>query len=200
MALLREKLLPVGVRGKLIVITASMVMALLGALLAPSARAQIQSSGEYELKAAFIYRIIGFVEWPGKPAAGAPLRVCVFGGNPFGTALDMLRGRKVDDHPIEVRLSDANTTTDGLRDCHVLFVASAGEKHLARVVALAREAGVFTIGDTEGFARRGIMLNFYIERDNVRFEINRDVARAGGIRLSSKLLSLARIIDPGAAD
>lgn len=192
MAFLKRKPLA-GVCGNFIAI----VMVFWFALLSPPLRAQAHLPGEYDLKAAFIYRIVGFVEWPSKSAADAPLRVCIFGGNPFGPALDALRGRKLADRPIEVRLSDA---TDGLRDCHVLFVAATGEKHLARIVALAREAGVLTVGDTEGFARRGVMLNFYVERDGVRFEVNRDVARAGGIRLSSKLLSLARIIEPGTTD
>lgn len=197
MALLTISGSPVGARGNPLAAVMAICLLCLLVLAPPPLYAQGHAPGEYDLKAAFIYRIAGFVDWPGKPAAGAPLRVCVLGGNPFGPALDALRGRVLGDRPIEVRVSDA---TDSLKDCHVLFVAAGAEKHLGRVAVLAREAGIFTVGDTEGFARRGVMLNFYIERDSVRFEINRDVARTSGIRLSSKLLSLARIVEPGAAE
>lgn len=150
--------------------------------------------GEYDLKAAFIYRIASFVEWPRRLPADAPLRLCVLGGNPFGPALDYLRGRKVDGHTFETRLV---SSSDNLNECHLLFVSPAGERYLDRLVALSREAGILTLSDTDGFAQRGVMLNFYVDRDSVRFEVNLGAARAGGVRISSKLLSLARIVESG---
>lgn len=160
------------------------------ALAALPVAAQPRPPSEPQLKAAFIHRIAGFIEWPKQTTA--PLRFCVLGGNPFGGALDAYRGRLVQNRPLEIRLAALG---DSLQECHLLFVPASVDKHLERIVALAREAGILTIGDTEGHAQRGIMLNFYPDRDRLRFEINLEALRRSGLKASSKLLELARIID-----
>lgn len=145
---------------------------------------------EYEIKAAFIYQIARLVEWPAN--VDAPMRLCILGADPFGAALDSIRGRPVGARSLEVALPDAGVP---LHECALLFVAAPAEKSLDRVVALSRGAGMLTIGDTEGFAQRGAMVNFFLDGDKVRFEINRNAVRQGGLRISSKLLSLARLVD-----
>lgn len=155
---------------------------------------------EYELKAAFIYQIARFVEWPsaGTPVnAGAPLRLCVLGGNPFGAALEPIRGKPVNERRMEVALLDVNADT---RECNMLFIAAPAERHLERIAALSRGSGMLTIGDTQGFAQRGAMVNFFPENGKVRFEVNLNAARLGGLKISSRLLSLARIVDSGIVD
>ncbi len=148
---------------------------------------------EYELKAAFIYQIARFVEWPpraGEPA-GAPLRLCVFGGNPFGPALETIRGKQVNGRRMEVSLLDMSADT---RECGLLFIAAPAEKHLERIAAISRGSGTLTMGDTEGFARRGAIVNFFAESGRVRFEINLEASRHTGLKISSQLLKLARIV------
>lgn len=147
-------------------------------------------STEYELKAAFIYQIAKFVDWP---PSNAPLRFCVIGGNPFGSALETIRGKLVNERKMEIRLLDMGAE---FHDCALLFVAAPAERHLDRVVALSRGAGMLTLGDSEGFAQRGAMVNFFAEQGKLRFEINLDAARQGGVKISSKLLALARIVEP----
>ncbi len=154
-------------------------------LTAPGAYA---APSEYELKAAFIYQVAKFVEWP---TSTAPLRLCVTGGNPFGAALETVRGKAVNVRKLEIVLLDAAADP---RECHLLFVAAGAERNLERINALARGAGILTIGDTDGFARRGVMVNFYLENDKVRFEVNLESARQGGLSISSRLLALARIV------
>ena len=144
---------------------------------------------EYDVKAAFVYQIAKFVEWP---PSNAPLRLCVLGGNPFGAALETIRGKAVNERKLEVALLSAGAD---IRECTVLFVANPAERHLERVIALARGAGMLTVGDSEGFARRGTMVNFFMESGKVRFEINQDAVRLGGLKISSRLLALARIVD-----
>lgn len=144
---------------------------------------------EYELKAAFIYQIAKFVEWP---QPNAPLRLCVLGGNPFGAALESIRGKPVNERKMEIRLLDAGAE---VHDCAMLFVSASAEKYLDRIAAMSRGAGLLTLGDTEGYAKRGVMVNFFPENGKIRFEINLDAARQGGLKISSKLLSLARIVD-----
>lgn len=144
---------------------------------------------EYEIKAAFIYQIAKFVDWP---ASNVPLRLCVVGGNPFGAALNTIRGKPVNERKLEVALLDTGADT---RECAMLFIAASAERHLERIAAISRGAGILTIGDTEGFAKRGAMVNFFLDNGKVRFEINLDAARQGGLQISSKLLSLARVVD-----
>ena len=144
---------------------------------------------EYDLKAAFIYQIAKFVEWP---SSSAPLRLCILGGNPFGASLESIRGKQINERKLEITLLDIGAN---IRECNVLFVATNADKYLERIVAVTRGAGTLTIADTDGFARRGAMVNFFLENAQVRFEINLDAARQGGVKISSKLLSLARIVD-----
>ena len=155
---------------------------------------------EYELKAAFIYQIAKFVEWPspntiantGAPVnAGTPLRLCVLGGNPFGRALDAIADKPINNRRMEVSLLDINADT---RKCAMLFIAAPAEKHLERIVALSRGTGMLTIGDMEGFAHRGVMINFFPEDSKIRFEINLEASLRAGLKISSQLLKLARIV------
>jgi len=148
---------------------------------------------EYELKAAFIYQIARFVEWPSPPGAltSAPLRLCVLGGNPFGQTLETIRGKPVNERRMEVSLLDMNADT---RECNLLFIAAPAERHLERIAALSRGSGMLTIGDTEGFAQRGAIVNFFLENGKIRFEINLETSRRAGLKISSQLLKLAHII------
>lgn len=164
-------------------------VALLLLLVLPPAHA---GPSEYEIKAAFIYQIARLIEWPQERVGGIPPRLCLQGGNPFGTALDSIRGRALNGREMDVALLDPGAD---LRGCTLLFIAAPAEKSLDRIVALSRDTGLLTLADTEGFAQRGAMVNFFLENGKVRFEINLEAARRGGLKISSKLLSLARIVE-----
>lgn len=149
---------------------------------------------EYELKAAFIFQIARFVEWPSSNTAvnaGEPLRLCVLGGNSFGAALSTISGKPIGERKMEVSLLDMDADT---RECAILFIAAPAEKHLERVIALSRGSGMLTIGDTQGFAARGVIVNFFPEDGKIRFEINPAASRRAGLKISSQLLKLARIV------
>lgn len=163
-------------------------LAILLLLMLPPAQA---GPSEYEIKAAFIYQIARFVEWPQRGESLSP-RLCLLGGNPFGSALDSIRDRLLEGRRMNVVLLDPSVD---LRGCTLLFIATPAEKFLDRIAALSRDAGLLTFADTEGFAQRGAMVNFFLENDKVRFEINLEAARRSGLKISSKLLSLARIVE-----
>jgi len=146
---------------------------------------------EYEIKAAFLYQITKFVEWPPSRSADPP-RLCLLGGNPFGAALEGIRGKPVGGRPLEV--TPIGPESD-IRRCTLLFIAAPAERSLERIVVLAHGAGILTFGDTEGFAQRGVMVNFLEEDGRVRFEIHLEAARRSGLKISSRLLSLARIVE-----
>lgn len=144
---------------------------------------------EYEVKAAFLYNILSFVEWP-VPAGRSTdaLRVCMLGAPGAASAFDGLNGRAVAGRKIEV-VHLASFADQGR--CSVLFIGSSEERTVRRIIRSLRGGGILSIGDTAGFGRQGVMINFYLDRNKVRFEVNAAAAREAGFIISSKLLKLA---------
>ena len=151
---------------------------------------------EYELKAAFLYNFVKFVEWPPEAFAGArsPLTICVYGEDPFGASLDgVVRGESLGERSLLVQRPE---TLEELRDCHVLFVSHSERQRMPEILARVEGAPVLTVGDTDGFLRAGGMINFVLEENKVRFLINQAAAERSGLRISSKLLRLAKGTPP----
>lgn len=146
---------------------------------------------EYEIKAAFIHNIAKFVEWPAAPHAASALKLCVLGSNPFGKALDTLRDKQVGEMRWE---PTAINSKSNLKGCGVLFIAASESGDLGRILDDLKGSTVLTLGDTDGYADQGVMVNFYLDGDKVRFEINLESANRAGIRLSSKLLKIGKVI------
>jgi hypothetical protein len=168
-------------------------MMLLGSALTAGAcmSAQAAAPTEYEVKAAFIYNIAKYVEWPAAVRTSGPLNLCILGRNPFGNALEALRGQPVGDKVWEVLPVQPNTN---LSKCGVLFIAASESNNLGQILDDLKNTVVLTIGDTNGYAEQGVMVNFYSEHNRVRFEINNDAAGRAGLKISSQLLKLARIV------
>lgn len=148
---------------------------------------------EYRIKAAFLYNFAKFTLWPTGSFVDseAPFRICVYGEDPFGAALESIAGKRVQGHRVEVaRPSDLDRDTS----CHLLFVSESEAPNLAPILAKLRLRPVLTVADMPGFADAGGIINLKInEEDKIRFEINLAGARLAGLRLSAKLLSLAEI-------
>jgi hypothetical protein len=163
-------------------------------LLLSRAPAQSPAAGEYQVKAAFLYNFAKFVEWPpgGFSDASAPLRICVLGQDPFGQELrnitneKTVNGRKLQiDQMVDVHLA---------RTCHILFIASSEKTQLNRILEGVRGSYVLTVGDTKGFAELGGMINFVLEKNRVQFEVNHKAAEQAGLKISSKLLNVAKLV------
>lgn len=156
------------------------------------ASADAESHGEYEVKAAFIHNFAQFVVWPpDEQDSSISMRLCILGADPFGNALNILSGKRVDDKAWDVRVI---STAAEARDCRVLFIAASESRRLQQILAEFDSKAVLTVGDGEGFAERGVIINFYMENRKVRFEINLDAASRAGLKISSQLLKLARIV------
>lgn len=168
---------------------------LLGAFVSEGARGQ--KVDEYQVKAAFLYNFAKFVEWPAQSfkTAADPISICVFGSNPFGSALDeatagkTVDGRRFVVHEVSEPASACN--------CHIVFVGASERKRFQAILGKLRSPGVLTVGDTEGFAAQGGVINFRLEGGKVRFEVNVEAAAQVHLRLSSKLLALAEIVKDG---
>ncbi len=156
--------------------------------------ARAQSHSEYEVKAVFLYNFAKFVEWP-REAAGAPdlpFAICVIGQDPFGENLEnAVRGKSINRRNVTLRrLREAREA----RTCQIAFISASERRHLRALLDSLDGADVLIVGDMEGFADQGGMINFTLDEDHVRFEVNVDAAARAGLKMSSKLLSLARIV------
>ncbi len=165
---------------------------LLGMLLASRARGQEME--EYQVKAAFLYNFAKFVEWPAQAfkTPRDPILICVLGRNPFGSALeDVIRGKSVEGRAFAFRLVE---DADGAGACQILFVGSSEAKRFHSLWRALKPAGILTVGDAQGFAAGGGVINFKLDAGHVRFQINPDAAEHAQLHISSKLLSLAEIV------
>lgn len=158
----------------------------------PLARAQAPS--EYEIKAAFLYNFAKFVEWPSDPSSNArdPIVVCIAGNDPFGEILDQtILYKTANGHPFMIqrfrRAEDA-------KYCQILFTSSSDQTYIRSVLAILKGSSVLTVGETEGFLRLGGIINFALEENQVRFEINVDAAERARLKISSKLLRVAKVV------
>lgn len=148
---------------------------------------------EYEVKAAFLVNFFKFVEWPTRGGDGAATyNLCIYGSDPFGQHAKMINGAKVRGRTLKVKKVVSSV---GLKECNILFVSSSERRRVSMLLDAIRGMDLLTVGDTEGYAQNGIMVNFFIVGKNVRFEINLNAIKSTRINVSSQLLKLGRIVD-----
>jgi hypothetical protein len=151
-------------------------------------------SVEYPVKLAFLYNFTKFVEWPPDSYRdpGASLAICIVGRDPFSPDLEGgLRARTVAGHPIEVRTL---RPTDTLSVCHMVFIPVTEKDQADKIVKGLRGSSTLTVGESEGFAAQGGIINLTVEGDTVHFEVNQLAAERAGLKISSKLLGMAKIV------
>jgi hypothetical protein len=146
---------------------------------------------EYQIKAAFIFNFAKFVEWPAAafPKATSPMVVGVLGENPFHEALEKtIKNKTVDEHPVVImQFRSATEATN----CHILFISSSEKARLPQILKQLKGSSVLTVGEMSGFTDAGGMINFVLEGTKIRFQINNDAANSVGLKISSKLLTVA---------
>jgi len=156
--------------------------------------AQQSKPTEYQVKAAYLYNFGRFVKWPPGLAAGKGdfFPVCVLGRDPFGPSLDStLAGETLDGKPLAVkRISTARDAGE----CRILFISSTEENHLKEILVALDESSILTVSDMPAFSRRGGMIQFVLEGDKVRFEINLTKAETAKLTMSSELLKVATVV------
>lgn len=144
---------------------------------------------EYRLKAAFVYKFMRFTQWPAN--TGDTLNLCLYGGDPFGSEIDNLRGRMIDGRRIAVHRKDSAAA---LGQCQVVFVAAAAIGRWGQVASGLQGQPLLTVADSPGALRLGIVVNMALIDHRVTFEASQEAARSAGLSLSSKLLSLATTV------
>lgn len=156
----------------------------------PGALAQTGSPHEYALKAAVLYHFAEFVEWPAQ-AERDTITVCVAGKTAYDAARETIGGKSIRGKTLVVRQF---TGPQDLRNCHILFISAAEKGRMRPILDTVRNTSVLTVGETGGFTESGGIINFKAEGNHLRFDINPDAATRVGLRISSQLLKLARVV------
>jgi hypothetical protein len=156
----------------------------------PVVFAQTATASDVSVKAALLFNFARFTEWPALPAGG-PIAVCVVGDEGVAAALaETVRGQNIAGHALVARRPGDIAAWGG---CHVLFIAAGEAAGAADALSAIGRLAVLTVSDGKGFSQAGGIIELYVEDERMRFAITVDAARRSGLRLSSRLLGLARI-------
>jgi len=171
-----------------------------------------ESVREYQIKAAFLYNFIRFVEWPRDKITDAndTITIGIVGKDPFGKAFEPILKKKIKGKQLTIEyfpqigkyteqynngLQKQNYEDkygDSLKRCHLLFISPSEKKHVDRIIELVKDFPVLTVGETDGLLEAGAVIRFIKESKKVRFEINADAAELAKLKIRSQLLRLAK--------
>jgi len=161
----------------------------------PRSFAASLDSREYVLKAGYIYNFTKFIKWPeeaNREIENGGLNFCLMGEDPFGKILDKIA--KILKKKNRALLVTPQVSLEEMPECHILFVNESEKSNVNQILLRVREYPVLVIGDTPGFAEKGVGINFFLQNNKLRFEINREALKKSGLVVSSELLNLARIV------
>jgi hypothetical protein len=174
-------------------VSRTFALLLVAALAATTPLMGAQGVTQPALKAAFLFNFAKFVEWPADMPAS--LTLCVVDDSAVEDALEQLvLGGVVAGRPVAVL---KNPRTHPLRICHLLYLTDTDPVRLALALDEVKGARILTVGDGDQFVRTGGMIGLFLEDGRMRFAINPEAAQRAGVRLSSRLLSLAKIVKEG---
>jgi hypothetical protein len=160
----------------------------------PSVSGGSGTSLEYQVKAAYLLNFTRYVEWPAQAFAApdSPVTICVLGIDPFGNVLDATtRGRTTQGRTVAVRRIRTIARTD---ECHLLFISRKTWRTQRDLPKKLRAPGLLTVGESEDFAQEGGVISFIIQNETVRFVVNAEARDQAGLRISSRMLSLAAAV------
>jgi hypothetical protein len=161
---------------------------------AASGLGHAQESKEYQLKAAFLFNFAQFVKWPPNSFTNtdAPFCIGILGDDPFGSVLDeTVQGETISNHRLTVVRSQR---IEDLKDCQMIFVSRSEEGHVGEILSQIDSRPILTVSEVASFAQNGGDIDFYLSDGKVRFEINPQSALRCGLKISSQLLSLGKIV------
>ncbi len=157
---------------------------------------QVRAS-EYEVKAAFLLNFARFVEWPADAfkSADAPIVFGVLGDDPFGPILDStVQGKRVGRRPLVVRRLERAQDGD---HCHMVFITASERPRVGQLLREVGGRGVLTVGETDRFVEQGGVIQITTEAKQSRLAVNTAAASRAGLKISAKLLSIARLVSEG---
>lgn len=152
---------------------------------------------EYDLKAVFLERFTRFVEWPADSNINDPTKpfiLGVVGKNQFGSRIEEISDTlRIRDKRVVVRYISQMGQIDG---CHLLFISGKTRLKVTDIVNFTKDKPILMVSDTKGYANKGVYINYFFEKDKLRFEINQTAVTQSKLKMSSMLLQRARILNP----
>jgi hypothetical protein len=148
---------------------------------------------EYWIKAAYLYNFIKFVDWPSESFKNEadPIKLYILGNDPFGEALDTIRGKTIRGKRLVVKRVQRVEEIEG---AHLLFISPSEKGRVKQILQSLRNTPVLTISEMERFGQMGGIINFITVENKVQFEINAEQAQQQKLKISSQLLKLARMV------
>lgn len=168
---------------------------------APRVRADSEKSKEYQIKAAFLYNFINFVDWPKEKVEDNDnlITIGIIGKDPFEQAFEPLKNKQTKGKKVLIKrfisFKESTLSTDqveAIRKCHLLFICRSEKEQLRKIINIVKDHNVLTVGDMNDFLESGGIINFVIDDQKVRFEINNNSAKQAKLNIRSKLLRLAK--------
>ena len=153
-----------------------------------------QRPSAYQVEAAYLYNFSRFVEWPAKTAfpQSNSFTICVLGEDPFGQALDAtLAGETIGNQKVTARRISSPQMS---ADCQILFISSSEANRLNKIIEALNKNAVLTVSDIPQFSQRQGMIQFVMEENRIRFEVNLTATQQAGLALSSELLKVATVV------
>jgi hypothetical protein len=168
-------------------------------------RSDSQQNREYKIKAAFLYNFIKFVDWPEEKTKdqNGPIIIGIVGKDPFGDAFEPMTKKQIKgrnglinrfegSEKFKKSSKAGKSAIESLRKCHLIFICSSEEKNSPEIINLVDKHSVLTVGETPNMLKSGGIINFVVEENKVRFEINLTAAKNSKLKIRSQLLRLAK--------
>jgi hypothetical protein len=179
------------------------------AVTAPKALAESSPSQEYQVKAAFLYNFLQFVDWPEEKLVDSnePIIIGIIGNDPFGSAFEPIKDKKVKGRAVVIKhfkgleelkksaekdMPESSQEMEPLTKCHLLFICPSEQKNLKEIIDTVKDQSILTVGEMEGFLENGGIINWFVEEKKIRFEINTAAAERAKLKIRSNLLRLAK--------
>jgi len=151
----------------------------------------------YVLKAVYLEKFSRFITWPeesliDKPSE--PFIISVIGETPLTKNLEQIYAiQEIKDKRVIIReIKHLNE----IQGSHILFIAESEKKNIDKIIEITKQQPILTIGETEGFAEKGVLINFFETDNKLRFEINETAVLKSPLQMSFYLLNSARIVNP----
>ena len=150
-----------------------------------------------------MYNFGNFVQWQNHDKT---LVIGILGPDPFGDHIKLIENQEVKGKKIVIHRFPSAEKYD--KPCHILFIAptqpkekSSAEQRLAQILPRIQKESVLLVGDTDGLAEKGAVINFYLEEDkaakrfNNKLEVNRSAEKRARLTIDARLLKIMRHVD-----
>jgi len=147
---------------------------------------------EVVIKSGFLFNICKFTRWSRKDNPDGPIIVSIIGQTNPGNDLYVPPEKQIRQRKVIVQKIDSLAEVGG---SHVLFITGSESDRLEAILGYIEGKDILSMGDTKGYAQRGVCINFYTEKGGVRFEINREAVQKSSIELHAQIYLIGKLVE-----